>query len=494
VAGVNHRADVLRILSPPKYKEFALLGLGIVAATVVMFDLSPQAIDRFPVLIPLPFLLWAAMRFGPGGLSLLFLSFTPIAVIWTTSGNGPFVSPSTEESVVRLQVFLLALYIPLLLLASVVEERRTERKALRQSEARYRAVVEDQTEFVCRFNSDGTHTFVNEAYCRHFGRSRTALLGRRIWDVVPPREHQALREALALLTPARPVANRQQEVVAATGEVRRVQWRDRGLFDNDGRILEYQTVGHDLTEHKRLKEATHRLAHAGRLAVAGELTASIAHELNQPLGAILNNVETAEHLLHAERPSLEEMRAILADIRYDDVRTSKIIRRLQDLLRKRETVMVPLDINEIVNEVVGLISSDARRRGGGVDAELGSNVPGVLGDHVHIQQVLLNLLLNAMDAMGTTPQAQRRIVVRTESDGNLAAKVSISDAGHGIPPDKIGTVFESFFTTKESGMGLGLAIARSIIDLHGGRIWASNNLLAGTTFHFVLPANPQLEI
>jgi signal transduction histidine kinase len=284
----------------------------------------------------------------------------------------------------------------------------------------------------------------------------------------------------------------EHEVLAPGGEIRWQQWRDRGFFDAKGRLIDYQAVGRDITDRKRAEQGMQNLAHAARLAVIGELTGSIAHEINQPLGAILSNAEAAEMLLETPAPPMEEVRNILADIRKDDLRASEVIRRVRGLLRKREPEMLPLELNEVAEEVIHLVSADARQRKVEIACQFSSELATVRGDRVHLQQVLLNLILNALDAMADTPESLRRIVIRTERDGD-GAKVCVIDSGHGIPPDKLKAAFESFFTTKEHGMGLGLSIARSIVELHGGRIWASNNASQGATFTFTLPAARGVE-
>jgi two-component system, LuxR family, sensor kinase FixL len=490
VIGLRRGAEIVRSASLAQYAEFAVLALGLLASAIGVFGLAPQAIGNLPALsyAPLPFLLWAAVRFGPGGLSFAFLIFALMAMFNTVAGHGPFVTQSAADSVLWLQIFLLALYVPLLVLASVVEERRGKEEALRGSEARYRAVVEDQTELICRFLPDGTYTFVNDAYCRYFQRAPEELLGRKFWAFIPPEGHQAAREFLASITPDRPVATREHEVLGPGGELRWRQWRDRAFFDDRGRIVEYQAVGRDITERKHSEDAMQGLAHAARLAVVGELTGSIAHEINQPLGAILSNAEAAELLLESESPSLDEVRKILADIRKDDLRASEVIQRVRALLHKRELSMLPLDLNEVAEEVVRLVSADAHRRNVALETEFASGPTAIRGDRVHLQQVLLNLLLNGMEAMIDMPQGARRIVVRTERTADQTVKVSVSDTGHGIPSDRLPHVFDSFFTTKEHGIGLGLAIARSIVEVHGGRIWASNDPGGGATFSFTLPA------
>lgn len=484
------QAGAIRNTSRARFTEFVLLALGLLACAIGVFGIALRATGNMPALFfaPLPLLLWAAVRFGPGGLSFAFLIFALMAMFSAVAGYGPFVTESAGDSVLRLQFFLLALYVPLLVLASVVTERRGKEEALRKSEACYRAVVEDQTELICRFLPDGTFTFVNGAYCRYFQRSTEELLGRTFWTFLPLAGHQAAREMLASITPDHPVATREHEVLAPDGWLRWQQWCDRGFFDESGRVVEYQAVGQDITERKHVEEAMHSLAHAARLALVGELTGSIAHEINQPLGAILTNAEAAEMLLELEPPPLEEIRTIFADIRKDNLRASEVIGRIRALLGKRNMRMHPLDLNEVADEVAQLILPDARRRGVSLEKELAAALPAVLGDRVYLQQVMLNLFLNGMDAMMDTPAAARRLTVRTQQTGEQAVSVSVSDTGHGIPLDGLPKVFESFYTTKESGMGLGLAIARSIVQVHGGRIWASNNPGGGATLCFTLPA------
>jgi C4-dicarboxylate-specific signal transduction histidine kinase len=277
--------------------------------------------------------------------------------------------------------------------------------------------------------------------------------------------------------------------LAPDGEVRWQQWRDRAFFDDHGRVVEYQAVGRDITERKHVEDAMQGLAHAARLAVMGELTASIAHEINQPLNAILNNADAAELLLEDGSGRLDEVRQILADIRKDDLRASEVIRHARELLRRREPERRPLDIGELVRGVLLLLGRDADRRQVALEPRLVSGLPVVCGDKVHLEQVLLNLLLNGMDAMASTPVPQRRLAVRTARRGG-AVEVAVMDNGPGIPATTLPRLFESFFTTKKDGMGLGLPLARSIVEAHGGRIWAENRPEGGATFRFTLPAEP----
>lgn len=275
---------------------------------------------------------------------------------------------------------------------------------------------------------------------------------------------------------------------------RDIRWliaRGRYLKNERGDITELLGVAVDLTAQvkarERANEADRNLAHASRLAVVGELTASIAHEINQPLGAILSNADAAELLLESDSASLDEIRRILADIRSDDLRASETIRHLRSLSRKGIMQMRSLDLNEVAGEVVKLAAMESRRRNVSLESELAAAPSIIQGDRVHLQQVLMNLLLNSMDAMNETPEAARTLTVRTSQNGSGMIEIAVSDTGHGIPSDKLPHLFESFYTTKENGVGLGLAIARSIVDAHHGHICASNNSDVGATFTVDLP-------
>ena len=228
------------------------------------------------------------------------------------------------------------------------------------------------------------------------------------------------------------------------------------------------------------------LAHLNRVSTMGELTTSLAHELNQPLGAILRNAESAEMLLQADVPDLEELRAIVADIRKDDERAGNVIDRLRTLLKRRDLELQTVDLVRMVNEVVALVRFDATARRVRLETDLPGDLPPVRGDRVHLQQVLLNLIMNGMDAMHNAQDGDRRVLIRARRAGDRLIEVAVSDSGPGIPPDAISRIFEPFFTTKASGMGMGLTISRSIIEAHAGRIWAENNASRGATFTFTL--------
>jgi signal transduction histidine kinase len=236
----------------------------------------------------------------------------------------------------------------------------------------------------------------------------------------------------------------------------------------------------------RLQKNRSQLLHASRLAVAGELTASIAHEINQPLGAILSNAEAAEMMLRADRADRGELLQILGDIRNDDLRASAVIKRLRALLARHEVELGPCDLNQVAQDAVAILRGEARRRGVAIDFVTEARDATVRGDPVQLQQVIIALGLNAFDASATMPDGERRVRIRT-LDMPDGVQVSVRDFGVGITPADLPRVFDSFFTTKRQGMGLGLSIARTIIEAHGGTIEAAARQ-EGAEFRFTLPA------
>jgi signal transduction histidine kinase len=229
------------------------------------------------------------------------------------------------------------------------------------------------------------------------------------------------------------------------------------------------------------------LAHVSRLAIAGELTGSIAHEINQPLGAILSNADAADLILESGGDRRAELRQILADIRRDDLRASEVIRRLRALLARHEVERLPFDLNDAVNDVASVLGTEARHRGVNLDVRLAETAAVVTGDRIQIQQVLINLVLNAMDALAEAPGPARTVRVSVEQTAT-GFVIAVRDRGQGIAAEQLPKLFDSFYTTKHKGMGLGLSIARTIVEAHGGRIWAESAPGEGAVFRVELPA------
>jgi signal transduction histidine kinase len=258
-------------------------------------------------------------------------------------------------------------------------------------------------------------------------------------------------------------------------------------------LLQAALISILLHEHKKRSDAERdarsrvtELAHANRQATAGELSSSIAHELNQPLGAILTNAETAELILNSPSPDLEELKEILADIRRDDLRASEVIHRLRGFLKRTPFELKDIDLNQIVREAFGFLAVQASTRNVALYLQPTSGQLPIKGDPVQLQQVLLNLIVNSMEAMSEMPYG-RTVIGRIEMNGGSSAVVSISDSGPGIPSGRLADVFDPFFTTKQQGMGIGLSIARTIVQAHRGKIWAENQPEGGAVFRLSMP-------
>jgi two-component system sensor kinase FixL len=279
-------------------------------------------------------------------------------------------------------------------------------------------------------------------------------------------------------------------------QVRWIAGRGQVEFNDDGQPVRMRGVSVDITKRKQAEEQTahqrNEIAHLSRVTTLGELSGSIAHELSLPLSAILSNAQAAQRVLAHGGADLAEVREILNDIVSEDKRASEVIQRLRQWLKKGEVQQHSLRINEVVEDVLKLIHDDLINQHVTIDVELGRNLPLVTGDPVQLQQVLLNLVVNACDAMTNCDAPERRLLIRTGTEtrngnGNCAVLVSVADRGGSIPEEKMEQIFEPFFTTKAKGMGLGLSVCHTIIAAHRGKLWATNNADCGATFHFSLP-------
>ncbi len=266
------------------------------------------------------------------------------------------------------------------------------------------------------------------------------------------------------------------------------------LFIATGFLVQAITIAALLVQRRRQQRAEAEilrqraeLAHVSRVSMMGQLASALTHELNQPLGAILRNAEAAEVYLQSDQPNLAEVRAILTDIRRDDKRAGNVIDGMRSLFKRQQVTRDTLDLADLVADTIAMARPDAAARHVKLKVELPPHLPPTRGDRVHIQQVLLNLILNGMDAMNTLPHAQRSLVVALAETRNGNLRVSVTDGGTGVAPDHAGRVFEPFFSTKSNGMGMGLAISKTIIEAHGGDIWMTSSGTQGTTFTFILP-------
>jgi signal transduction histidine kinase len=247
----------------------------------------------------------------------------------------------------------------------------------------------------------------------------------------------------------------------------------------------------DVTAEKRSQEALHQaqaeLAHVTRVTTLGELTASIAHEVNQPLAAIITNGEASLRWLSNESPNLEEARGAVERMIRDGNRAGEVIQRLRALTQKTDPQNAPLDINDVINDVVGLVQREVLSHRVRLTLELGAVLNPILGDRVQLQQVIINLIVNSIEAMAAVTERRRELTLTAREHDRDYVLVAVQDSGVGIDPEQLDRVFNPFFTTKSDGMGMGLSICRSIIEAHGGELWASSNDGPGVTFQFTVP-------
>ena len=369
------------------------------------------------------------------------------------------------------------------LLTDIDDQRRAE-EALRDSEQHLRLLVETIPALVSRTTAEGAPDYVNRRIVDYTGQE----LEQTGWHVFHPDDRnshwQKFRHALESGEPWEDTYRLRR----ADGEYRWFHERSEPLLDRSGRVVCWYFVSVDVNDNREMEEALRstrrKLSAAMQIATVAEMSASIAHEINQPLASVVTNAHACQTWLSHDPPNLERAQATLERIIRDGHSAAEVVRRIRALFKEAAPVKAPLDINQIVAEVLRVLSDELRDNSIVVETELAVDLPRIAGDHVQIQQTLINLVHNATEAMAVLIARPKSLVVRSRREGDHLL-VEVRDFGVGIKDPTL--VFEPFFTTKESGMGMGLSISRSIVEAHGGRIWATANEDAGTTISFTLP-------
>jgi two-component system, LuxR family, sensor kinase FixL len=281
------------------------------------------------------------------------------------------------------------------------------------------------------------------------------------------------------------------------GKHRWVVSRGRLFFNASGKPEQVVGLTMDITERRNAeieaRQLRDALAHSGRVTLLGNLASSLAHELSQPLGAILRNAEAAEIMLRDPSPDIQELQEIITDILHDDQRAGQVIGHLRSLLKRGSIDPVPVDLRELIESVVALVKTDAATRLVKLTTAVPATLPMALGDGIHLQQVLLNLIVNAMDALNDCDSENRALHVRAHAGNAGRIEIHVSDNGQGIPEENFGRLFEPFFTTKVSGMGMGLPVCKTIVEAHKGKLWVTKNPAGGTCFSFTVPAAGEIH-
>ena len=374
-----------------------------------------------------------------------------------------------------------------------ISARKKAEEMLRESEARFRTVANTAPVLIWMSGADKLCNFFNKGWLDFTGRTLEQELGNGWVEGVHPDDLAGCLKTYVKSFEARQSFTMEYRLRRHDGEYCWLSDHAVPRYDSGGNFLGYIGACADLTERKQsereIAQQREELAHLSRVSMLGELSGSLAHELNQPLTAILSNAQAAVRFLAHAQPDLNEVRDILADIVSEDKRAGEVIRRLRLLLKKGEVQPQPLNANELVQEVLKLVRSDLVNRGIVAYTELALNPPIIHADRVSLQQVLINLVMNACDAMARMTGEDRQFTISTELTGDDLVRVSVSDNGTGIAPETLEQVFAPFYTTKAHGLGLGLSVCRTIIAAHGGELWAANNPGRGATFCFTLPVS-----
>jgi PAS domain S-box-containing protein len=374
-----------------------------------------------------------------------------------------------------------------------VTERKRAETALRESEAKFRDYAETASDWLWEIGPDYKFTLLTE---NAFGSDPAGRIGTVCWAnaLDLETEPEKWRQLWATLDARKPFRDFVYCAVGGNGSPMHVKASGKPVFDAHGEFRGYRGTGTDVTAMMRaqraeasLRTVEAELARVTRITTLGQLTASIAHEVKQPIAAARNNAIAARNFLNAQPPDLGEVREALDCIVGDADRAGQIIDRIRDHIKKAPPRRDRFDLNEAINEVVGLARGTITNNGVSVDTQFAEGTLPVEGDRVQLQQVVLNLIVNAVEAMGSVGEGTRELTISTEQTKTKGVLVAVRDSGPGIDPENIERVFEAFYTTKTSGVGMGLSICRSIIDAHGGRLWAEAAKPHTAIFQFTLP-------
>ena len=365
---------------------------------------------------------------------------------------------------------------------------------LKKSEDRLRVLIETIPALAWTSLADGSNDFSNQRLLEYMGISLEQMQGAGWTTPFHPEDiGEHLVKWRSALATGETFENEARVRRAADGEYRWFLIRGLPLRDERGNIVKWYGTMTDIEDRKRAEEALRKanadLAHITRVITMGELTASIAHEINQPLAAIVTNADACMVWLSNEPPNLEEARAAVESIAQDGTRASEVIQHIRAMFTKNTHERTRVRVNELIREVVALLQAGASKNQVELQTELASDLPPAVGDRVQVQQVIVNLALNGIEAMGAVIDRPRRLVIRSERQNSEELLVAVRDSGVGIDAKDFKRIFDAFFTTKAQGMGMGLSICRSIVEAHGGRLWASANSDYGATFQFTLPAD-----
>jgi PAS domain S-box-containing protein len=488
---------------PRQIAEAVLLVVALVVAGTLVFGRSYDRLVTHQAHLywALPLLLWA-VRFGPRGTAAALLGVASFSLWGALEGRGPFVANAPTANLLELQVFLLAVSVPLLLLAAAIRQHGMTAAALATSRRQYQSIVEDQTELICRFRPDGTYTFANRAYAEMFGLPSGEIVGRNIWTLVPPGVHRS-RAEMEVVTPAAPIATREVNVTTAAGSERFLQWRDRGFFDERGAILGYQAVGRDVTDRK-IAEDERREIEVRRSAEAAlreadrrkdEFLAVLGHELRNPLAPIGIALEILRQAPPGGRDAAWARESIGRQLGH----MTRLLDDLLDISRvthgKIQLQLESVDLGTVIANAVEATRPFVDSLGHALSVRLPDWPLYIRADAVRLTQVVANLLNNA----AKYTERGGRLEVEVSRDGDQV-RLTVRDNGIGLQPEALDRIFDLFSQLPagrahaQGGLGIGLALVKRLVELHGGTVEArSDGPQRGTEIVVRLPAeDPEL--
>jgi len=459
-------------LSLPAAVGFSVLGFGILALAWHV-ETDPAGTPRW-----LPMSVAIAVGTSTVGLwqALIAGGHAPFALLpAVVLGGGCLMAP----------IFGLTVYL--------AQRAQAQAAAMRARERDLSLIIETIPALVWCASPDGELTYVNQRILDYTGASLGELAQTGWVNFLNPDDVQ---QTLTMWTNAVRTGNRhdiQYRLRRHDGAYRWFHVLGQAMLDAEGRVKQWYGLLIDIDDRKNVEEALRRtetrLSQAAQIATVGELAASIAHEINQPLAAIVTNAQVCLRWLMRDVPNLEEAREAAKYIARDGKRAGDVISRIRALVRNTGSEKALLDINQAIEEVVHFTDDEAVRKGVALRTELAADLPFVLGDRVQLQQVLLNLIVNGMDAMSSVADGPRELLVYSRLHESNQVLVGVQDSGIGIEPENLKKIFDPFYTTKSQGMGMGLAICRSIVENHGGKLWASPSDGPGATFQFTLLSN-----
>jgi two-component system sensor histidine kinase DctS len=443
-------------------------------------------------LFPLTF--WAALRLGMRDTSAVLLICGGAAIWFHAMGMGPFVMPriAPEQTFAQfgsLYLFLAVLCVTSLLAAAAQSERTGAEALVRASEQRYRMLIERMNEGVNITDAQARMVFVSDRFCEMTGYAREELIGHTGEMLTIPELKQAWRESHV----AREAGRAESHALVLKrkdGQLLHVWISPKPQFDAAGAYIGSLNVVLDVTDRRRAEEKARshleQLAHVARVASMGEMASAIAHEINQPLTAIANYANAALRLIKAGKLSPEETADTLQRLATEAERAGAVVRKMRGFVRSEEGHLQAIGVDALFADVLRLTRAEAAQYEVDVTAQAAETLPAVLADTIQIEQVLLNLVRNAMEAIEGAGATQRRVVLSASRAGDGMIEIQVRDTGPGLTAAAAEKVFEPFYTTKNEGIGIGLALSRSIVDAHGGRLWADASS-PGAVFRLTLP-------